>query len=53
MSGVLTAIDVAFRELVGFGVFLLIVPGVILGLARTVFICTGTFAIVRRCLPYD
>src|SRR6266705_3287414 len=47
VSGVLTAIDVAFPQLVGFGMFLLILPGVILALAPTVFIYTGTFAIVR------
>ena len=51
VSGVLTAIDVAFPQLVGFGMFLLILPGVILALAPTVFIYTATFAIVRRYLP--
>jgi hypothetical protein len=51
VSGVLTAIDVAIPQLVGFGVFLLILPGVILALAPTVFIYTATFAIVRRYLP--
>ena len=51
VNGVLTAIDVAFPQLVGFGMFLLILPGVILALAPTVFIYTATFAIARRYLP--
>jgi len=51
VSGVLTAIDVAIPQLWGVGLFLLILPGVILALAPTVFIYTATFAIVRRYLP--
>jgi hypothetical protein len=51
VSGVLTLIGVAFPGLVGIGLFFLVVPGVILGLAPTVFIYTATFAIVRRYLP--
>ena len=51
VSGVLTAIVVAIPQLVAIGFFLLIVPGIILALAPTVFIYTATFAIVRRYLP--
>src|ERR1700742_3225269 len=51
VSGVLTAVDVAIPQLVGIGVFFLILPGLILALAPTIFIYTATFAIVRRFLP--
>ena len=53
VSGVLTAIDVAIPQLVGIGVFLLILPGLILALAPTVFIYTATFALARRFLPIN
>jgi hypothetical protein len=51
VSGILTAIVVAIPQLVGIGVFFLILPGLILALAPTVFIYTATFAIVRGFLP--
>ncbi len=51
ISGVLALIAVVFPPLVGYGMFLLVVPGLALLLAPTVFIYTATFAIVRRCLP--
>jgi hypothetical protein len=51
VSGVLTLIAFGIPQLVGIGLFLLVIPGLILGLAPTVFIYTATFAIVRRFLP--
>jgi hypothetical protein len=51
VSGLLALIAVEIPALVGIGVFLLVLPGLILGLAPTVFLYTATFAIVRRLLP--
>jgi hypothetical protein len=51
VSGFLTLIAVGIPQLVGIGFWLLVVPGIILALAPTVFLYTATFAIVRRWLP--
>lgn len=50
-SGILTLIAVAIPQSVALGFYLLIVPGLSLALAPTVFIYTATFAVVRRYLP--
>jgi hypothetical protein len=50
VSGFLTLIAVGIPESVSIAFFLLIVPGLILALAPTVFVYTATFAIVRRSL---
>jgi hypothetical protein len=50
VSGFLTLIAVGIPPSVTIGFFLLIVPGLILALAPTVFVHTATFAIVRRSL---
>jgi hypothetical protein len=51
VSGCLTLIAVGIPKLVGIGFWLLVIPGLILALAPTVFLYTATFAIVRRFLP--
>jgi hypothetical protein len=51
VSGPLTLIAVTIPQLVFFGFLLLIIPGLILLIAPTVFLYTATFAIVRRRLP--
>jgi hypothetical protein len=51
VSGFLTLIAVGIPQLVGIGFWFLVVPGLILALAPTVFLYTATFAIVRRYLP--
>ena len=51
VSGFLTLIAVGIPQSVTLGLWLLVVPGVILALAPTVFLYTATFAIVRRLLP--
>jgi hypothetical protein len=51
VSGLLTLIAVAVPQTVFFGLLLLIIPGLILWFAPTVFLYTATFAIVRRRLP--
>src|SRR5882724_4662622 len=50
VSGVLTLFVLAIPRSVGIGYFL-IIPGIIMELAPTVFIYTATFAIVRRYTP--
>jgi hypothetical protein len=50
-SGFLTLIAVGIPQSVTLGLWLLVVPGLILALAPTVFIYTATFAIVRSFLP--
>src|SRR5258708_459997 len=51
VSGFLTLIAVGIPQSVTLGLWLLVVPGLILALAPTVFIYTATFAIVRCFLP--
>lgn len=51
VSGLLTLIVVAIPQLIAFGLLLLIIPGLTLWAAPTVFLYTATFAIVRRYLP--
>lgn len=51
VSGILALIAVAVPQLIGIGMFLLVIPGLALLLAPTVFLYTATFAIVRRYLP--
>src|SRR5262245_25347826 len=48
VSGPLTLLAVGMPQLVFWGLLLLLVPGLILWFAPTVFLYTATFAIVRR-----
>jgi hypothetical protein len=51
VSGLLTLLAVLMPQSVLYGLLLLIVPGLILWCAPTVFFYTATFAIVRRVTP--
>ena len=51
ITGVLAGLAIAAPELVVFGYFLLIVPGLVLTFAPTVFVYLAVTAVVRRLLP--
>src|SRR5262245_19018704 len=53
VSGFLTLIAVGIPESTTIGLWLLVVPGLILAVAPSVFLYTATFAIVRRWLPIN
>ena len=51
LSGILGAIALAMPALVEIGLWLLILPGLILMLAPTVFLYLATFTVIRMILP--
>ena len=51
ITGVLAGLAITAPELVVFGYFLLIVPGLVLTIAPTVFVYLAVTAVVRRLLP--
>jgi hypothetical protein len=51
-SGILAAIALFVPGAVVLGMYMLVLPGLILAVAPTVFLYTATFALIRRYLPY-